>query len=52
MTVEQVRAATRLLQQRGIEVGMFIMLGYDGEDEADLEATVDAPEGAPRPTPS
>lgn len=36
-----VRAKTRLLQQRGIEVGMFIMLGYEGEEESDLEATVE-----------
>ena len=41
VTVEQVASATRLLQRRGIEVGMFIMLGYPGEDEADLRATVD-----------
>jgi radical SAM superfamily enzyme YgiQ (UPF0313 family) len=40
MTVEQVRATTARLQRLGIEVGLFIMLGYDGEDEADLEATV------------
>jgi anaerobic magnesium-protoporphyrin IX monomethyl ester cyclase len=40
MTVEQVRATTARLQRRGIEVGLFIMLGYDGEEEADLEATV------------
>ncbi len=36
---EDVRAKTRLLQQQGIEVGMFIMLGYEGEQVADLEAT-------------
>jgi anaerobic magnesium-protoporphyrin IX monomethyl ester cyclase len=41
VTVEQVRAATSRLQRRGIEVGLFIMLGYDGEEEADLEATVE-----------
>jgi radical SAM superfamily enzyme YgiQ (UPF0313 family) len=41
ITVEQVRAATRLLQLRGIEVGMFLMLGYEGEDESDLRATVE-----------
>ena len=28
------------LQKRGIQAGMFIMLGYDGEDVADLEETV------------
>ena len=30
-----------MLQARGIQVGMFIMLGYDGEEVADIEATVD-----------
>jgi radical SAM superfamily enzyme YgiQ (UPF0313 family) len=39
--VEQVQAATRSLQRRGIAVGYFIMLGYDGEERADLEATVE-----------
>lgn len=38
---ERVQAMTHLLQKYGIEVGMFIMLGYDGEDESDLRATVD-----------
>jgi radical SAM superfamily enzyme YgiQ (UPF0313 family) len=41
VTVERVRHATRLLQRRGIEVGMFLMLGYDGEQEADLLATAE-----------
>lgn len=41
VTVEQVRHATHLLQKRGIQVGMFIMLGYPGEEIADLEATID-----------
>lgn len=41
VTVEQVARATRLLQSRGIEVGMFVMLGYPGEDESDLRATVE-----------
>jgi radical SAM superfamily enzyme YgiQ (UPF0313 family) len=40
VAVEQVRQAARLLKARRIEVGMFIMLGYDGETEADLAATV------------
>jgi radical SAM superfamily enzyme YgiQ (UPF0313 family) len=39
-TVEDVQAKTAMLQARGIQVGMFIMLGYDGEDESDLAATV------------
>jgi radical SAM superfamily enzyme YgiQ (UPF0313 family) len=40
-TVEDIRAKTALLQDRGIEVGMFLMLGYDGEEERDLAATAD-----------
>jgi radical SAM superfamily enzyme YgiQ (UPF0313 family) len=39
--VEQVREAARRLQRRGIEVGLFIMLGYDGERLADLRATIE-----------
>ena len=39
--VDQVRDSTERLRRRGIEVGMFIMLGYDGEDMSDLQATVD-----------
>ena len=38
---ERVRDMVHLLQKYGIEVGMFIMLGYDGEERADLEATVE-----------
>jgi anaerobic magnesium-protoporphyrin IX monomethyl ester cyclase len=38
---ERMRQMVHLLQRHGIEVGMFIMLGYEGEDESDLEATVD-----------
>jgi anaerobic magnesium-protoporphyrin IX monomethyl ester cyclase len=41
VTLEQVDRATRLLQAQGIQVGMFIMLGYPGEEESDLQATVD-----------
>jgi anaerobic magnesium-protoporphyrin IX monomethyl ester cyclase len=40
VTAAEVQHAARLLRARGIEVGLFVMLGYDGEDEADLEATV------------
>jgi len=40
VTLEQVGRATRLLQAQGIQVGMFIMLGYPGEEESDLQATV------------
>jgi anaerobic magnesium-protoporphyrin IX monomethyl ester cyclase len=38
--VEQVRAAVRLLREHGIETGMFLMWGYEGEDLSDIEATV------------
>lgn len=35
-----VRAKTHLLQAHGIETGMFIMLGYEGESIPELEETV------------
>lgn len=38
--VEDVQAKTRLLQAKGIRVGMFIMLGYHGEEVSDIEASV------------
>ena len=41
VVVEDVQAKTHLLRRYGIETGMFIMLGYEGEEIADLEATVD-----------
>jgi radical SAM superfamily enzyme YgiQ (UPF0313 family) len=41
ITPEQVRHAAGLLKRRGIEVGMFLMLGYEGERESDLEATAE-----------
>jgi anaerobic magnesium-protoporphyrin IX monomethyl ester cyclase len=37
--VEDVQAKAKLLQRHGIQVGMFIMLGYDGETLPDIEAT-------------
>jgi radical SAM superfamily enzyme YgiQ (UPF0313 family) len=39
--VEQVQAMTHALQRRGIQTGMFIMLGYEGEEMEDLQASVD-----------
>ena len=39
--VRDVQAKTHLLQHYGIETGMFIMLGYEGETIQDLEETVD-----------
>jgi anaerobic magnesium-protoporphyrin IX monomethyl ester cyclase len=39
--VQEVQEKTHLLQKYGVEVGMFIMLGYDGEEISDLKATVE-----------
>jgi anaerobic magnesium-protoporphyrin IX monomethyl ester cyclase len=41
VTVEQVRRAITLCKANGIETGMFLMWGYDGEDVSDIEATID-----------
>lgn len=38
--VDRVVDACDRLRRRRIEVGMFIMLGYDGEDHGDLRATI------------
>ena len=35
------RESALLLKKYGIEVGMFIMLGFDGETQTDLDETVD-----------
>jgi radical SAM superfamily enzyme YgiQ (UPF0313 family) len=37
---ERVKAMVHLLQRHGISVGMFIMLGYEGEERSDIEETV------------
>jgi radical SAM superfamily enzyme YgiQ (UPF0313 family) len=39
--VAQVREAVRLCRERGIQTGMFLMWGYEGEDLSDIEATVE-----------
>lgn len=41
VTVEQVQWATRAAKRHGIEVGMFLMWGYEGETLHDIEATVE-----------
>lgn len=41
VTVEQVRQAVALCKQNGIQTGMFLMWGYEGEELADVEATVE-----------
>ncbi len=40
VTVEQVQTAVDLCKSRGIQTGMFLMWGYEGEDLSDIEATV------------
>jgi anaerobic magnesium-protoporphyrin IX monomethyl ester cyclase len=41
VTVEQVRKAVALCKANGIETGMFLMWGYEGEEIEDIEATVE-----------
>jgi radical SAM superfamily enzyme YgiQ (UPF0313 family) len=41
VSVEEVRVSTRLAQAHGIQVGMFLMWGYEGEDLEDIAATVE-----------
>jgi radical SAM superfamily enzyme YgiQ (UPF0313 family) len=41
VTVEQVQRAVGLAKANGIETGMFLMWGYDGEEVSDIEATVE-----------
>jgi radical SAM superfamily enzyme YgiQ (UPF0313 family) len=41
VTVAQVREAVRLCREQGIATGMFLMWGYEGEEPADIEATVE-----------
>jgi anaerobic magnesium-protoporphyrin IX monomethyl ester cyclase len=41
VTLEQVRSAVRVCKDLGIETGMFLMWGYEGEEIPDIEATVD-----------
>lgn len=41
VTVEQVQWATKAAKRYGIQVGMFLMWGYEGEELSDIEATID-----------
>jgi anaerobic magnesium-protoporphyrin IX monomethyl ester cyclase len=41
VTVDEVRAAVRLCQERSIQAGMFLMWGYAGEELPDIEATIE-----------
>jgi radical SAM superfamily enzyme YgiQ (UPF0313 family) len=41
VTVEEVQTAVALCRSAGIQTGMFLMWGYEGEDLSDIEATVE-----------
>ena len=41
VTAGQVRKAVALCRASGIETGMFLMFGYEGEELSDIEATVE-----------
>jgi len=38
--IEQVHAAVEMCRERGIQSGMFLMWGYEGEELEDIEATI------------
>lgn len=40
VSIQQVRSAVRMLKSNGIQTGMFLMWGYDGEEIEDIEQTV------------
>jgi anaerobic magnesium-protoporphyrin IX monomethyl ester cyclase len=40
VTVAQVQSAVQLCKSRGIQTGMFLMWGYEGEELEDVEATI------------
>lgn len=41
VTTEQVQTAVELCRAHGIQTGIFLMWGYEGEELQDIEATVD-----------
>jgi radical SAM superfamily enzyme YgiQ (UPF0313 family) len=46
ITPEQVRWVTRTAQRHGLQVGLFLMWGYDGEELPDIEATIELTQAA------
>jgi radical SAM superfamily enzyme YgiQ (UPF0313 family) len=40
VTVDEVQAAVSLCRSNGIQTGMFLMWGYEGEELDDVEATI------------
>jgi len=41
VTVQQVQSAVRMCRENGIQTGMFLMWGYEGEEIGDVEATIE-----------
>ena len=41
VTVEQVQTSVSLCKERGIQTGLFLMWGYQGEELSDIEATIE-----------
>lgn len=41
VSVKEIQQITSLAQRYGIQAGLFVMLGYPGEEIADIEATVE-----------
>ncbi|HTK83310.1 MAG TPA: radical SAM protein [Bacteroidota bacterium] len=39
VSIEEIQNVTRLAQRYGIQAGLFVMLGYPGEEISDIEAT-------------
>ncbi len=40
VSVEEIRTVTKLARRHGIQTGLFVMLGYPGEEIEDIELTV------------
>jgi anaerobic magnesium-protoporphyrin IX monomethyl ester cyclase len=40
ITLDQVQSSVELCRERGIESGLFLMWGYEGEEIEDIEATI------------
>jgi radical SAM superfamily enzyme YgiQ (UPF0313 family) len=40
VTVEEVQSAVEMCRTRGIQTGMFLMWGYEGEELSDIEQTI------------
>src|ERR1051326_4674612 len=41
VSTEEIQSITKLAQKYGIQAGLFVMLGYPGEEISDIEATID-----------